>query len=215
MVRDAARDRRPGQGGARGLLLSPGMKSLLALPLVLLSACASDEGTSASSLTQPPGQCGEIETHVFGIYSAPAGKATVHIARPGRHALVVSAHDATTWTITAGDGAVIEGVYAVGIAAQTVKAPAGTKVESESRETGGAQACGYSWPYDGQGCDTRQLLNLTSKIINHGATSFHGCQVAGSFVLGEDMAVTSSCDVPLAEFASCEGPDSCGGPILL
>lgn len=191
------------------------MKSLTWLPLVFACACASNEGASSASLTQEPGQCGEIETHVFGIYAAVNDEATVHIDRPGHHALVVSAHHATKWTITVGPDAVVDGVYAVGIERQTVKAPAGTKVETDSRAEGGPEACGYSYPYDGQGCDTQQLINLTSKIINHGATSFHGCRTASSFTVAEDLAVSSDCDSGLDEYVSCLGPDSCGGPILL
>ena len=191
------------------------MKLVVPLSLGLLFACTSNEGTSSSSLTQEPGQCGEIETHVFGIYRAPGGKATVHVERPGHHALVVSAHDATHWTITTAPGATVDGVYAVGIHEQTVTAPAGTKIATDSRDEGGPQACGYSYPYDGEGCDTEQLLNLTGVITKHGATSFHGCEVASTFRIAEDLGVASNCDVPLQEYVSCLGPDSCGGPILL
>jgi hypothetical protein len=190
------------------------MKSLL-FPVALLAACASNEGTSTTSLSQEPGQCGELETHVFGVYGAPGGEVTVTIERTGRHALVVSAKVATRWTIVARDGAVVEGVYAVGMERQTVDGPDGMKVETDSADEGGPSACGYTYPYDGRGCDTEQLLNLTSVITQHGATSFHGCASASTFNLAEDMTVTSDCDVPLDEFASCLGPDSCGGPILL
>jgi hypothetical protein len=196
------------------LLDAARMKSL-ALSLLILAACTSNEGVSSASLTQEPGQCGEIETHVFGIYAAPGDAVTIHVERPGHHALVVSAHDATHWTITAGAGVTIDGVYAVGIREQTVTAPDGTKVRTDSRDTGGPEGCGYSYPYDGRGCNTDQLLNLTSIITKHGATSFHGCRSASTFRVAGDLGVTSNCDVPLDEYVSCLGPDSCGGPILL
>jgi hypothetical protein len=190
------------------------MKSLL-LSFALLAACASNEGTSTASLSQEPGQCGELETHVFGIHGAPGGEVTIHVDRPGHHALVVSAKVATKWTIVARGEAVVDGVYAVGMERQTVDGPDTMKVETDSADDGGPGACGYTYPYDGRGCDTEQLLKLTSVITQHGATSFHGCASASTFTLAEDMTVTSNCDIPLAEFASCLGPDSCGGPILL
>lgn len=152
---------------------------------------------------------------MFGIYRAPDGVVDLRIARPGHHALVVSAHDATSWRITATNGAVIDGVYAVGVHRQTVDAPGSAKVARDCSDDGGPQACGYSWPDDGNGCNTDQLLKLTGKIINHSATSFHGCREAAAFTVGSDLAVTSDCAAPLDEFVSCGGPDSCGGPILL
>jgi hypothetical protein len=195
------------------------MKSLTLLPLLFAACASNDDSSSSSSLTQPPGQCGEIETHVFGIYQAPGDAATIHVDRPGRHALIISAHEATDWTITAGPDAKIEAVYAVGIGRQTVTAPTGAKVARDSQADGGPFACGYAYPDNGSDCDTYQLLNLTGKVINHQATSFHGCYAAGSFTVGEDMAVSADCDLDagpgLSEFAACLGPDSCGGPILL
>lgn len=192
------------------------MKWLTWLPLVVLAACAADESSSTSSLTQPPGQCGEIETHVFGVYRAPGGQAKVHIDRPGHHVVVVSAHDATTWTVTAGPEAVIDAVYAVGIEPQTVRGPDGAQIKADSQADGGPYACGFAYPASAaDGCDTQQLLNLAGKITRHDATSFHGCQVASSFSVGEDMAVRSNCDLPLSEYAACLGPDSCGGPVIL
>jgi hypothetical protein len=190
------------------------MKSLVLLP-VLVVACASGEDSSSSaSLTQPPGQCGDIETHVFGVHQAPGGEVTIHIDRPGHHALVVSAYERVQWTITTSPDAVVDGVYAVGYGTQSVVAADGVKVARDSKEQGGPYACGYTWPYDGGSCNTEELVNLSSKIINHAATSFHGCYEAASFSVAEDMAVSASCP-DLAEYAACAGPDSCGGPILL
>ncbi len=192
---------------------------LVPLALSSLAGCAADEGASSStSLTQPVGECGPVETHVFGIFKTPGGEARIHIDRPGHHAVVVSAHEATTWRITTGPDAVIDGVYAVGIHEQTlVGMKDGIKLVTDSKDTTGVYACGYTWPYDGAECNTEQLLLLSGKIVNHEATSFHGCYEASSFRVAKDLSVTSNCELAdQADFvAGCAGPDSCGGPIFL
>jgi hypothetical protein len=192
------------------------MKSFSLLLLLVASACSSSEESSSTSLTQLPGECGEIETHVIGIYETPDGDVTLRIDRPGRHALILSAYMPTTWNVTTGPGAQVEAIYAVGYHRQTVKAETGIKVVTDSHDDGGPYACGYSWPSNDPSCDTDQLLRLTGKVINHDATSYHGCYDASSWHMGEDLAVTSNCGTEQSDFvANCNGPDSCGGPILL
>src|SRR3954470_11819993 len=66
--------------------------SVLGLSLTAaLAACATNEGSSSSSLTQEPGNCGSIETHVIGIREGFHDSASVHIKRTGKQALVLSA----------------------------------------------------------------------------------------------------------------------------
>jgi len=192
-----------------------GMKCLALLALAV-TACTSNEGSSSQSLTQPPGECGMIETHVFGVYAAPQGEVTVRIDRPGHHALVLSAHDATTWHVVAGPDATIDGIYAVGYAPQTVDAPNGIKLVNDSKDTTGAFACGYAWPNPTADCNTDQLLRLSSKVVNHEANSFHGCRSASSFTVRSNLATTSDCSEGQSDFvANCYGEDSPCGPIFL
>jgi hypothetical protein len=189
---------------------------LAALALASLTACGtSDEGTSSYSLTQEPGNCGAIETHVFGIQGVPGGRASVHIARPGKHAVVVSAYDATTWTITAGPGVELEAIYAVGYEKQTIVGPRGVPAVAESKVQGDPYQCGYGWPESGgPECNTEELINLVEKRV-HAVTSYHGCASATSFTLGADMAVDAvGCDQQ-SYVQNCDGEDSCGGPVLL
>lgn len=194
------------------------MKALTALLLATLVGCAADDASSTSqSLTQVPGACGSIETHVFGIYEAPSGDATVTIYRPGKHAIVLSAHEATHWQVKAAAGVEIEAVYATGIGKQTISAPAGAHVLAESQVEGGPYACGFAWGERDSGCDTDQLIKLVDKRV-HPVTSFHGCYEAASFKVGDDLAVTSDCNPAMGvqnDFVeNCDGEDSCGGPIL-
>jgi len=180
---------------------------LVALACASLTACGtSDEGASTYSLTQEPGNCGSLETHVFGIHHAFNGVATIHVSRPGTHAIVVSAHDATEWTITAAPGVTIEAVYAVGVGRQTINAPRGVAAVAESKAQGDPYQCGYEWPASTTPeCNTEELINLVEKRV-HAVTSYHGCYATNEFTLGTDLAVTAS---------NCDGEDSCGGPVLL
>ena len=197
------------------------MKLATALGLVLtsLAACSANEGSSSSSLTQDPGDCGTIETHVIGMRQGFHDQASVHIKRKGKQALVVSAHEATRWTITADPGVELEAVYAVGIYKQTVIAPPGVRVVEDSREEGGPYACGYTYPASGTDCNTDSLLKLVEKRV-HPVTSFHGCFSGDSWTIEENMAVVGSCNSDVGPSQTdmvqgCDGEGSCGGPILL
>ncbi|MBL0212829.1 MAG: hypothetical protein IPQ07_02985 [Myxococcales bacterium] len=195
------------------------MKLLTGLLFASLAACATNEGSSSSSLTQEPGNCGSIETHVIGIYKGFHDSATVHVTRPGKQALVLSAHDATRWTVTTGPGVELEAIYAVGIYAQHVSAPAGVRVVADSREEAGPYACGYTYPQAGTDCNTDNLLKLVEKKV-HPPTSFHGCYQGSIWSIGEDLTVTGNCNSDAGPAQTdmvqgCDGEDSCGGPILL
>ncbi|MGE0871358.1 MAG: hypothetical protein AB7P03_22545 [Kofleriaceae bacterium] len=179
------------------------------------------------------GECGPLETHVVGVFEATpsddGGGIILRVDRPGRHAIVVSAHESTNWKVEAAPGAKIEAVYAVGYGKQTVKAPSGVRVVTESRDEGKPYACGYAWGASTPDCDTDNLLNLVRYRV-HEPTSFHGCKSASRFTIGENLAVTSDCGADATSYSSdvggegieqssavmgCDGPDSCGGPIIL
>jgi hypothetical protein len=192
------------------------MKSLPYLAAALaLAACSSDEKSSSSSLTQPPGECGGLETHVFGVYAAPAGEVTVRLDRPGRHELVLTAHDSVTWHVETSNGAEVVGVYAVGIHEQTVHIAGDVKVVTHSKDAGDPYGCAYAWPAWGNDCDTDQLLKLSSKIVRHNANSFHGCKMATQFTVAENLLTTSDCGTMAGSsqqndfVAGCDGTDSC------
>lgn len=190
------------------------MKIVTAVLFASLAACADTEGSSAYSLTQEPGACGSLETHVFGIHSGADGRVSVHIARPGTHAVVLSAVEATTWTVTAGPGVTIEGIYAIGKAEQIINGPRGIKAVAESQEQGDPFQCGYGWPVSGGSeCNTEELINLVEKRV-HAVTSYHGCGFTSSFQLNADLSVSATCDEQ-SYVQNCDGEDSCGGPLFL
>jgi hypothetical protein len=191
----------------------------LGLTLSVFAACAANEGTSSSSLTQEPGNCGSVETHVIGIHHGYNGVASVHIKRPGAMALVVSAREATEWRITADPGVQLEAVYAVGLGHQTVRAPEGVKVVAESKVDGDPYACGYTYPQQGTDCNTDGLLQLVDKRV-HPVTSFHGCYQGSIWSIEDNLAVLGNCNGDAGPSQTdmvqgCDGEDSCGGPIIL
>ncbi len=195
------------------------LSGLVLSTLCALTACATNEGSSSSSLTQEPGNCGSLETHVIGIRQGYNDLAKVHVARPGKQALVLSAHETTHWTVTTEPGVELEAIYTVGIFKQYVKAPAGVRVVGDSKEEGGPYACGYTYPASGTDCNTDSLLKLVEKRV-HPPTSFHGCYQGSDWTIGADLAVVGNCNTDEGPAQTdmvqgCDGEDSCGGPILL
>ena len=167
------------------------MKVVPLLGLALLAACGTEESSTSSSLTRPPGVCGEIETHVLGEFEGSTGGDTnVTILRPGKHVLVLTAHEAVNWNVMLGPDVELLHVYTVGYEHQTVTGvPAGVQVISDSMVDDGVWANGYQYPNH----DTNTLLSLAKVRTNHTATSFHGCHTASQWVINENMLVESDC----------------------
>ena len=165
---------------------------LLLAPLT--TGCTDATGTDTASLTHAAGACGEIETHVIGVYQGEKGQGTVRLERKGKHALVLSSHEAMAWHVVTSNGAVLEHVYAVGYGKQTVEVD-GAKVDviTDSMADTGVAACGYSRADSSGGCDADSLMILASKRVHHDVTSFHGCHTASSWRIGANMATTSNC----------------------
>ena len=163
------------------------MRIAVSLAFLLLAACS---GESTSSLTRDVGVCGDIETHVIGMWGGDGDNSTVTILRPGQHVLVLSAHESVNWHVELGPGATLAHVYLVGYHKQSVSGvPAGVDIVSDSADTGDAYAVGYKYPNH----DTQSLLTLAAKRTHHDATSFHGCYTASSWTIAENMAVSSDC----------------------
>lgn len=140
---------------------------------------------------RPPSECGSPEVHVFGIYETSSdhgtvGEAHVSIDRPGDHILALSAYEETRWQVEVGPGAAIRAVYLLGYEPQTVDLP-------DVPVTQGS-GCGYSYPYNGGGCDTIELLSSVKERAGRGITTFHGCYQASQWTLLADGAATSNCN---------------------
>jgi len=138
-----------------------------------------------------PGSCGAPELHVIAMYEtgsdhATTGDAFVAIDRPGNHVLVLSAYESTNWHVRLAAGATVRSVELLGYEAQTV--------DLRSVPVTHGTACGYSYPYNGGGCDTNQLLALAEAQAGVRLTTFHGCYQASSWTLHADGTATSNCN---------------------
>jgi len=199
---------------ASSLALSP----LLALSLTgcTLDLGDADSAASTSKDLSPstggplPETCGSPELHVIGIYETyghqgctqPGGDAHVIIERPGNHVLVLSAYAQTDWHVTLAPGATVQAITLIGYEAQTVDLP-GVPVTHDF-------GCGYSYPYNGGGCDTNVLLQLAESHAGAPLTSFHGCYQAGKWLLHPDGSVDSDCNTAAGYqvdelYGTCDG----------
>jgi hypothetical protein len=48
---------------------------------------------------------------------------------------------------------------------------------------------GYSWPYNGEGCDTNQLFASSERAAHSPVAGFAGCYRANTFVVRDDQVV--------------------------
>jgi hypothetical protein len=164
-----------------------------------------------------PEKCGSPEVHVIGVYETrsdhshghhPTGEGRVRIDRPGDHVLVLSAYEPTDWKVSLAPGANIEAVTLIGYHPQSVNLT-GVPVTRDS-------GCGYSFPYNGQGCDTDALLELARTHAGADVTTFHGCYHASEWTLHADGTAASNCDTAAgyevsSVYAKCDGDGDGGG----
>lgn len=121
----------------------------------------------------------------------PTGNATVKLQRPGKHILVLSAYEPTVWHVETASGVVLNAIHFISYYTQSaIVLNSGVAIVSHSFSSG---ACGYSWPYNGQGCDTNQLLTLARQYTGYEIKSFHGCYRATTWTLNADMKANSNC----------------------
>lgn len=142
-----------------------------------------------------PARCGKPEVHVIGVYEAhgnhggnnhPPGDAQVKIDRPGEHSLVLSAYEPVNWHVTLGTGARLTSVSLIGYQAQNV--------DLSNVPVKRGQGCGYSYPYNGEGCNTDELLATAKELAGADLTTFHGCYQASSWTLNADGSASSNCN---------------------
>lgn len=168
--------------------------------------------------------CGPQEVHAIGVYETrsdhdfahrPVGKGRVTIERPGNHVLVLSAYEPTAWHVTLARGATLASIHLIGYHAQTVNVTS-VPVTTDSYEQGGLSECGYSLPYDDEGCDTDALIALAEARAGAPLTTFHGCYRASDWTIHADGTASSTCDVAAGyeeyEFIREGRFSSCGDP---
>lgn len=160
----------------------------------------------------PPMRCGTPEVHILSIYETSSnhsttGDARVTIDRPGDHILVLSSYESTDWHVRLGAGAKVRAVQLIGYEPQTVDLPN----VPVTRDTG----CGYSFPYNGGGCDTNELFKTVTTRAGSDITTFHGCYQASQWTLRADGTALSNCNTASGYevdelIAKCDGGGSSG-----
>ena len=112
------------------------------------------------------------ELVVVSIYEAYNKTVEVTINRSTPIILVLSAYDSAAWDLRLGPMAQVQRVVISGYHAQTAKVPAGIPVTTHYL------GCGYSWPYNGGGCDTNTLFRnaetLTQSKLSHFVGTYQG-----------------------------------------
>jgi len=176
------------------------------------------DASHPGSMEPPLMRCAptSAEVNVFGVYETrgdhsagvhPIGDAIVSIDRQGLHALVLSAYEPTSWHVMLAPGVRVMSIYLIGYYAQTVDL-SGVPVVMDSAAND-RPACGYSYPYNGAGCDTDRLLARVAATVGE-FTTFHGCYHASQWALHADGTATSNCDV--VGYRQYDVIRSCGDP---
>ena len=139
-----------------------------------------------------------MEVHVIGVYEAssghfagyhPTSDATVRLERAGEQTLVLSAYEPIRWHVEVAANVRLRAVHLIGYHNQTL---ASSHVNI-SITAGTDAACGYSWPYNGGGCDTSKIFDLARKYGGGEITSFHGCYQASQWTIDANFRATSNC----------------------
>jgi hypothetical protein len=159
------------------------------------------------------------ELHVVGIYNAlgasgdGVGRFEIEVRRERPMVLVLSAHDATEWIVSAGPDARIEAVVVTGYHAQSAQVPDGVMLVNRSYAQDGAFfGNAYMWPLHGDACadffppatcdmlgdawqaelgqqveNVNQLVESVELWSGLSLTSFHGCREMSRLALEEDQ----------------------------
>lgn len=155
------------------------------------AALSADDCTSEQVQRYRSETADGLEVLVVGNYEAAdargaTGHATVIDTRTAAHVLLVTGYEATEWTIEKAEGSGLTAVYRTGYETQTIVAPADVTVSPTQR-----RSCGYSWPYDGQGCDTHDVLADAESFSGHPVDQLVGCYASSHFTVKDDVECTS------------------------
>jgi hypothetical protein len=122
---------------------------------------------------------GVYEAENRGFQEHAMGHATVLDDRTAPHTLVLTSYEGVRWNIATAPGSGLERVITAGYYEQQVQVT-GKKVSVEHR--GRSQvACGYSYPYNGEGCDTDNALAAASTWAGAPVSQMAGCYQASLF----------------------------------
>lgn len=146
------------------------------------SACGGTLYTYVAQTTTEP------ELHILSVYEPnPRGTPIyVTINRETEMELVLSSYEPAEWIITTAANTVIDRILANGYNQQVVTVAGGIPVETRTVADGTGYwgyPCGYSWPYNGGGCDTGLMVAALESYTGLTTSSFTGCYNASAFLL--------------------------------
>jgi hypothetical protein len=117
------------------------------------------------------------ETHSnHGGGSHPMGEATVHFDLPGDHVLALASYEPVTWQLELGAQAGVTEIVVFGYHEQVVDGAGNIPITYVADPS-----CGYSWPYNGGGCDTTELVDAVEAETGRLLSRFDGCYRATDF----------------------------------
>lgn len=160
-----------------------------------------------------PAACAH-QVDVFGVYETSSDHVGPHdggvtVLQPGVHTLALAAYEETSWHVSVGPGVTIDAIYLLGYEHQTVDG-VGAPVINHSAQPS-SPACGYSFPYNGEGCDTYLLLSRVTADAREPVHGFHGCYQAVKWTLEADGSVSSDCNTA-AGYAQDDFTAACAPP---
>ncbi|HMV66235.1 MAG TPA: hypothetical protein PKA64_05250, partial [Myxococcota bacterium] len=137
------------------------------------------------TFTQPTGA---PELQIASVYEPTAtGRVDVWVQRPTTMTLMLSSYEEVDWVLHVDPAVTLQGVLLNGYDMQTVQGvPAGVQTVTRTLAQTGTNFgywCGYSWPYNGGGCDTNLLLAGVEAFTGQQTTGFVGCYTGESFTL--------------------------------
>jgi hypothetical protein len=134
---------------------------------------------------------------VLGMHEAMRDeRVDIHIARPGRYALVLGSYEPTQFVVSAAADVVIERVIAHGFREPTVEAPAGVVIETERENVDTLSDTGDTWPYDFGGGDTVGMIDDAQARTGLPLAMFGGAYVVRSFTVHasfDDIVADPAC----------------------
>lgn len=114
------------------------------------------------------------------------GNATVHITNGGEKPIVLalSSYEPTLWNIDIAPGVNVSQIILNGYYNQALSGVGGNLLVTNKSGLGNyLAACGYSWPYNGGGCDTNYLKSRLESFTGLTLSTFAGAYRATDFTV--------------------------------
>lgn len=133
--------------------------------------------------TYSPAFSCDPELIVASVYEAVNGVVTVQVDRTSPMVLVLTAYEAVDWQVTFGPNTQVQQIVISGYEPQTITAPSGVTVVNHSPYVSHWLGCGYSYPYNGGGCDTDMLFRKIETSTQMSLSHFAGTYAGTSFTI--------------------------------